>query len=1120
MRAICHFVALSLFLAIGCPGFMSAAENEPVAVAPSNRAPLGWDEKIRLGWTQWHHWTDKTAPRAGTDLLDGLAGVGVNVFADWGPNEGMGRHARKLGIVYMGVNASSRVRGPTEEHNVRLAVDRYGLTCPEQFVIFVAEGGDPNAGWNKYGEGGPAYVPCPLEPLPWKQTFFDLCLRGAEGGWLDGYAFDVESYGAYNFDLPNDMLCYCDYCWKLFQDQEGTPDLPRKERFPWLEDKRLVSEYLTLLRKHRTDMFRKLARPVRQVNPNFVFAMYPDFKVNEVRSDWSMQAIAFGLHSKEAPFLVVDATPYWEDHTRPYWEQRHDAYRKAGFRHVLGSWDQSQQSYTFSDVGSEQMNYEYAMAADGFWRWGERVFHPMDWRTFANIDRRLKEKESKLGDFLMRGEVVYHFVTVAEETGATWLERAIGAETLRSGDRHMVRFWNGNTDFPCELRLRFPRFKGQGGVWRLVEPISGITWTQPNGSYLWTADDLFRGVTVSMSHRDEQFIMVVPSTPDFQADHRTLIPSFEVKRHLPRPVLTDPLPEVAEGLSEEHVVYTQTYNHGAYGGATAGGALFTQLNIVNPRAEPGEPNNWGLYSFPGYLREPAIAPDGKHVAAAAWNGGTSQIYLINTRNAEGKIGAGAARNISNNEYRDRTPVFSPNGTRIAFVSDRDGDWDIYTMTLDGTDVRRLTNSPGTDKSPAWSPDGSKITFISNREGMDYDVFVMNADGSDPYMLQPLDGNEYEPIFSPDGTKIACTTQRRWNRCVQISNVDGSDPYYVGLGSLTQLWSISWSPDGKTLAGAFSRMEDAGVVVMDKNEKVIIGREDWDGKRVKKLVNARTPVPMSGDWYHHGTGSPRQLVPHFSGVSFSPDGESLIYWSNQQADTSQSRDIRLQLAVLNAQRHALNLAKQKLVAPESRSLSEHELDRMDADLHSAQIDLAHARIARLFASGYTPVAAESEQVKQKLADAEANLRERSAERSAIEAELGKARLDRKNVEDGQSGEAKELDARIQELEPRIPSLTAQIHHAQARVKQFTLQARLERSLALVLGVQDRRVLDASDPQDYDTAIAKLGAQIDPLSRQLDPAFKMWTVASDGGSEPRAIRGIGTAWPAVTVWAGHR
>ena len=437
-------------------------------------APLGRDAMIRLGWTQWQHWTENTPPKGGTDLLDGLANVGVNVFADWGPNETMGLHARKLGIRYYGVAASPRLRGPTQQHKVRLAVDKYGMTCPEQFAKYVAEGGDPNKSWGFYGEGGPAYIPCPLAPLPWKQGFFDGLLAGAKAGWLTGFAFDVEPYGAYKFDKPTDMLCYCDHCFALYRGTKAqVPDLPRKERFQWLEDKRLLVDYLTLLREHRSAMFKELAKPVREINPQFGFAVYPDFKVGEVRADWGLQSIAYGLHTEKAPFLVVDATPYWEDHLRPWWEQRHNAYRKAGFKHVLGSWDAMMSSYPYMDVGAEQANYEFAMGSDGFWRWGERTFNPMDWRMFAQVNQRLRQREAKMGDFLLRGEFVYPFATVIEDTGDTHLERAIVAWTYRDGKRYLTRVTNGNVDFPVQVRVRFPRVEAKG-LYRLVERAGGV----------------------------------------------------------------------------------------------------------------------------------------------------------------------------------------------------------------------------------------------------------------------------------------------------------------------------------------------------------------------------------------------------------------------------------------------------------------------------------------------------------------------------------------------------------------------------------------------------------------------------------------------------------------------
>ena len=127
----------------------------------------------------------------------------------------MGRHARKLGMRYYSVGATANLRGAAQAHACRLAVDRYGMTCPEQFEKFKAEGGDVTAGWNCYGEHHPAYIPCPLEPLPWKQTVFDGALKGAQEGWLDGVSFDAEAYGAYWFDQYGDMLCYCDHCFAL-----------------------------------------------------------------------------------------------------------------------------------------------------------------------------------------------------------------------------------------------------------------------------------------------------------------------------------------------------------------------------------------------------------------------------------------------------------------------------------------------------------------------------------------------------------------------------------------------------------------------------------------------------------------------------------------------------------------------------------------------------------------------------------------------------------------------------------------------------------------------------------------------------------------------------------------
>ena len=95
------------------------------------------------------------------------------------------------------------------------------------------------------------------------------------------------------------------------------------------------------------------------------------------------------------------------------------------------------------------------------------------------------------------------------------------------------------------------------------------------------------------------------------------------------------------------------------------------------------------------------------------------------------------------------------GEKIAFASNRDGNFDIYVMNADGTNPIRLTNNGGFDEDPSFSPDGSKIAFVSDRDSGNAEIYVMNADGSNITRLTNS-GVDFEPSFSPDGSKIAFT----------------------------------------------------------------------------------------------------------------------------------------------------------------------------------------------------------------------------------------------------------------------------------------------------------------------------------------------------------------------------
>jgi hypothetical protein len=223
------------------------------------------------------------------------------------------------------------------------------------------------------------------------------------------------------------------------------------------------------------------------------------------------------------------------------------------------------------------------------------------------------------------------------------------------------------------------------------------------------------------------------------------------------------------------------------------------------------------------------------------------------------------KNLPPFEFDLSRPIDIPLGP-ICFISERDGNPEIYTMKPDGAEQIRLTRLSSIEAQPDWSPDGLRIAFTSNLTGDD-EVYVMASDGMYPINLTQNASLDGGPAWSPSGQLIAFHSDRDGNQEIYLMTADGANLHNLTQDALGDDAYPAWSPDGNRLVFQSNR---------DGNWEIYVIQAD--GGNLKRLTS--TPAD--------------EQTP-----AWSPTTNQIAYWSGRDgvwrlnvmySDGSQARSL--------------------------------------------------------------------------------------------------------------------------------------------------------------------------------------------------------------------------------------